>query len=81
MNAVRIAIFKAALEAVQASIDAHGHIVEPQDGWDFITNLWFENEEKDFPLLPDRMPIEFAKDYRRLARECVKGNPFIVEPV
>lgn len=77
----RIAIFKAALEAVVASMDAHGHIVEPVQAWDFISNLWFENEEKDFPLLPSEMPLEFARDYRRLALEYSKSNPFVTEAV
>ena len=74
-HAVRIAIFKAALEAVQSSIDAHGHLVEPHQGWDFITNLWFEEENPEHPLLPPFMPQEFRRDYIRLGLEHSK-TPF-----
>lgn len=68
-NEQRIAIFTAALEAAQASLpsrrrtlDAHGH-------WDFITNMWLEDERPELALLPSRMPIEFGQDYIRLIRE------------
>lgn len=71
-NAVRIAIFKAALEAVQSSMDAHDHIVEPKDAWDFISNCWYESEREEHSLLPAQMPQEFVKDYRRLAFEVVR---------
>jgi hypothetical protein len=78
---VRIAVFKAALEAVHASLDAHDHIVEPLDAWSFITNCWLESEREEHRLLPEMMPLEFVKDYRRLALECVKEIQFVREAV
>lgn len=79
---VRVAIFKAALEAVHASLDAHDHLVEASDAWCFISNCWLESERsEDLALLPARMPLEFKKDYLRLGLEHAKGNRFVTEAV
>ena len=79
-NERRIVIFKAALEAVQASIDAHGYAVEPEIAWDFLTNMWFEAEDRDQDLALLRwqpgMPREFVEDYERLTIEAARaGRP------
>jgi hypothetical protein len=84
-NGKRVTIFKAALEALQSSLDAHGHAVEPEDAWDFIINTWLDAGPERYndihALLDDGvenfpvpMPKEFRTDYKRLLWEYITPN-------
>ena len=63
-------------EAAHAAWDAHQHEIPAQDAWDFITQLYFESEDARGIGLPERMPAEFAHDFRRYTAAIRDGNPF-----
>ena len=57
------AITAAGREARAASLDAHGRLVPVSDAYDFIRNLWHEDEDPRYELLPDWMPNGFQQAY------------------
>lgn len=79
----RVTIFKVALEAVQASMDAHGHAVAPDQAWDFMLGVLADSDrDEDLNELEVSnegmsMPREFAADYKRLVLERKDGGRMV----
>ncbi len=79
-NKQRLAIFKVALGAVNASMDAHGTPVAPDQAWDFMLGMLADTDQDD--ILGElgvtdegmSMPREFAAYYNRLVHEYVRGG-------
>ena len=63
-------------EAACAAWDAHQHEIPAQDAWDFMTQLFFDTDDARGIGLPERMPDEFAHDFRRYSAAIRDGNPF-----
>ena len=63
-------------EAACAAWDAHQHEIPAHDAWDFMTQLFFETDDARGVGLPERMPTEFAHDFRRYTAAIRDGNPF-----
>jgi hypothetical protein len=63
-------------EAAHAAWDAHQREIPAQVAWDFITQLFYETEDARGVGLPERMPAEFAHDFRRYTAAIRDGNPF-----
>ena len=63
-------------EAARASWDAHRHEIPAHDAWDFTTQLFFDTDDTRGIGLPERMPAEVARDFRRYTAAIRDGNPF-----
>ena len=63
-------------EAAHAAWDAHQREIAAQDAWDFMTQLFFDTDDARGIGLPERMPDEFAHDFRRYSAAIRDGNPF-----
>ena len=63
-------------EAARASWEAHPREIPAHDAWDFMTQLFFDTDDARGVGLPERMPAEFAHDFRRYTAAIRDGNPF-----
>jgi hypothetical protein len=61
---------RAAREAVDSSVDAHGGLVAVRVAWAFIKeNAYLVATPWDEGMLPDGMPVLFAQEYTRYGAE------------
>jgi hypothetical protein len=71
----RSRIDEIANEAAHAAWDAHQYEIPAQDAWDFMTQLFSDTDDARGIGLPERMPAEFAHDFRRYTAAIRDGNP------
>ena len=63
-------IKRAAREAAESSIDAHGGLVECRMAYDFIREqVYSETEPWTADMLPEAMPCLFAEEYAKHGKE------------
>ncbi len=72
-------IKRAAREAADSSIDAHGGLVEVRKAYEVIRNIWWDSENivdrYDSTMLPDGLPSLFAIEYVRYGKSI--GGRFV----
>ena len=68
-----------AREAAHSAWDAHQREIPAEHAWDFMTQLFYDTDDARGIGLPERMPAEFAHDFRRYTGQIQAGNPFMID--